>query len=130
MTTAAARNIFANVPQSNHLHFLDGGASYPKKVAEFLKLTQEDVAHAVGVARSTVRYDERISPEVEQRLMEIGTICEIVANYFKGDVQKAALWFTMTNPLLGNVSPRDLIRFGRYKKLMQFVLNSIAGNTP
>ena len=29
-----------------------------------------------------------------------------------------------------DISPKDMIRLGRYRKLMQFVLNSLEGNLP
>ena len=59
--------------------------------------------------------------------MEIGIICELVAGYFDGDIQKTYLWFTVPNPILG-MSPRDMIRYGRYRKLLRFVKSALAGN--
>ena len=54
--------------------------------------------------------------------LEIEQLCEQVVGYFEGDVAKAALWFRLPNPLLGDLSPRDMIRYGRYAKLQQFVM--------
>ena len=130
MCPVAARNIFKNIPETNYLSFLEGGLAKPKKVVDFLNLNQQEVAKATGLPKSSVRYDNRIPPELEIRLMEIGNICELVANYFNGDIKKTALWFQIPNPLLGNISPKDMIRLGRYRKLMQFVLNSLEGNLP
>jgi hypothetical protein len=44
--------------------------------------------------------------------------------YFNGDACKVALWFELANPMLGNISPRNMIRAGRYKRLLNFVLDS------
>jgi len=71
-----------------------------------------------------VRFDSRIPAELRERLTEIATICELVAEHFDGDVAKTALWFRVPNPLLGNLSPRDQIRLGRYRKVLKFVFEA------
>jgi hypothetical protein len=38
------------------------------------------------------------------------------------------LWFKVPNPLLGDVAPRDMIRFGRYKKLLKFIQSALEEN--
>jgi hypothetical protein len=38
------------------------------------------------------------------------------------------LWFQTKNPLLGNISPRDMIRYGRYEKLRRFIMNALEDN--
>jgi hypothetical protein len=81
------------------------------------------------VAPSSVRFDRKIPKEVLARLTEIATVCELVAQYFDGDVSKTALWFSTANPLLGNVSPRDMIRFGRYEKLRGFIMEALDENS-
>lgn len=102
-----------------------GGTSIqPKKVADFLDLSADDISKVAGVTKKSVRFDEKIPNEVKERLEQIGNICLLVAEYFKGEPQKTALWFRTPNPLLGDISPRDMIRFGRYKKLMKFVIDA------
>jgi hypothetical protein len=44
--------------------------------------------------------------------------------FFNDDV-KTKLWFQTPNPMLGNVSPRDMIRLGRYNKLLRFVAQAM-----
>lgn len=34
------------------------------------------------------------------------------------------MWFELPNPMLGNISPRNMIRAGRYKRLVNFVLDA------
>jgi hypothetical protein len=63
-------------------------------------------------------------------MTEIGVICEQVAGYFKGDAQRTFLWFSLPNTLLGSISPIEMIKLGRYKKLYHFVQNALAGNNP
>ena len=59
---------------------------------------------------------------------EIANIAQLVAQYFEGDTAKTALWFRTKNPLFGSISPRDMIRFGRYEKLRRFVTEALGQN--
>ncbi len=122
--------VFNNVPTHDYLGVLRGDNESSKKVVDFLKFKKEELARATGVAKSSIRYDERMPVELAERLQEIGVICSLVAEYFKGDIEKTALWFRLKNPLLGDISPRDMIRAGRYEKLVKFIQNALAGNTP
>ena len=108
----------------------DDGHTDLKKVANFLNYTNADVAKIAGVSEKSVRFKGKIPQAVKDRLEQIANICELVANNFNGDVEKTALWFRLENPMLGNISPKDMIRFGRYKKLRKFILDSIDGNLP
>jgi hypothetical protein len=101
-----------------------------KKVVDYLEFTNEDVAGATGVPKVSIRYDEKIPKELKQRLLEIAVICELVAEFFQGDLKKTELWFRIKNPLLGNISPRDMIRIGRYQKLLKFIQNARIGDAP
>ncbi|MFI5206010.1 MAG: hypothetical protein ACHQVK_03640 [Candidatus Paceibacterales bacterium] len=119
--------VFNTIPHS-YLGLLEGDT--PKEVVNFLKFDTNDVSTAVGIAKSSVRYDEKMPKNLEQRLQEIAIICELVAGYFNGDVKKTALWFGIKNPALGGISPRDMIRIGRYQKLEKFIRNALEGNDP
>jgi hypothetical protein len=52
-----------------------------------------------------------------------------VCNFFS-DEEKARIWFATSNPLLGDLSPNEMIMLGRIKKLDEFIQNSLAGNRP
>lgn len=101
----------------------DGRTNY-KKVAEFLHLSKEDLAKLADVKKASVRFDANIPQPVAERLREIANIANLVAEYFQGDVHKVSLWFELSNPMLGNLSPRNMIRAGRYSKLLNFVLDA------
>ena len=130
MPPISTAQAFNNVPNHDHLRFFTNSKLEPKKVVEFLKFDQTDVAKATSLPKASIRYDQRIPEELEQRLTEIAVVCELVAGYFKGDVQKTALWFQLPNPLLGNIAPREMIRYGRYKKLLKFVQSALSGISP
>lgn len=123
MPKAAA--IFNNVPRHHYLEF-----ETPKNVVDFLDFNKNDVSKACNVSKESVRYDDKIPKVMQQRLDEIAIICGLVAEFFEGDIKKAAIWFHLKNPALGNISPRDMIRFGQFKKLHQFILAAINGETP
>jgi uncharacterized protein (DUF2384 family) len=69
-----------------------------------------------------VRYDERIPGDVHERLLEIANICNLVADFFPGEPTKVQLWFITPNPQFGDIAPRDMIRHGRYAKLLNYVM--------
>jgi hypothetical protein len=125
-----ARNaeLFGTVADRNYLGFWANETLKARAVAEFLDLNKRDVAKVAEVAPASVRYDEKIPKDVLERLQEIANICELVAQHFGGDVRKTALWFKTQNPLFGNISPRDMIRYGRYERLRRFIMEAIAEN--
>jgi hypothetical protein len=49
----------------------------------------------------------------------------MVAQAFDGDIDKTVSWFRARNPLLGDVSPKDMIRLGRYERLRKFIINAM-----
>jgi len=123
--TTTSPDLFQTVPRDRLSLFEDKILNY-EGVKEFLEFRNEDVSKAAGVALSSVRYDDKIPAQLHERMREWANILNLVVEHFQGDAQKTVLWFTMPNPLLGNVSPRDMIRFGRYKKLLKFILNAAA----
>lgn len=117
--------LFRTVPERDYLGFWADQTLQPKSVADFLDLDRREVARVAGVSSASVRWDHKIPQEVLDRLTEIAVVCSLVAQFFAGDTMKTALWFKTKNPLLGNLSPRDMIRFGRYEKLRRFVMDAL-----
>jgi hypothetical protein len=120
--------LFRTVPERDYLNFWPGSQFDPQHVVRFLELSKPDVAKIASVAPSSVRFDQKIPKDVLERLMEIANVCGLVAQFFQGDAAKTALWFRTKNPLLGNISPRDMIRYGRYDKLRRFVMDALEEN--
>lgn len=120
--------LFRTVADRDYLEFGSGESFNPHLVAQFLELSKLEVAKVAGVAPASVRFDQKIPKDVRDRLLEIGNICGLVAQFFAGDVAKTALWFKTKNPLFGNISPRDMIRYGRYEKLRRFVMSALEEN--
>jgi hypothetical protein len=124
----ASSPLFSTVPEKDYLGFYSGTDLNYQNVVKFAEMEKKDVSRATGVPLSSIRYDEKIPQELRDRLIEWANLFNLVAEYFRGDVRKTALWFQIRNPLLGEISPRDMIRVGRYKRLISFVLNSLSEN--
>lgn len=121
--------LFNTVPPKDMGKFFvkGGGEVDAEKVVKFLKYKKEDVAVASDVPVTSVRYDERIPSDLKQRMVEWATAINLVAVYFN-DLNRTMLWFQISNPLLGDMSPRDMIRVGRFKKLQKFIQTALAEN--
>ncbi len=126
--SAVSHDIFANIPKKDYLSLLDKGEARASKVIEFVEFRKDDVAKAIGLPSSSVRYDDRMPQILKDRLREWANLFNLVAQFFEGDAIKTALWFKTTNPMLGDISPRDMIRYGRYQKLLKFILNALSEN--
>jgi len=122
MTTGLG--LFSTVPE-DLLQFGLGASFDAKRVPTFLNLKKEDVSRLSSVSVKSVRYDDAIPEQVRERLEEIASIINVVAQAFDGDAEKTAVWFRARNPLLGDVSPRDMIRLGRYERLRKFIINAM-----
>jgi hypothetical protein len=118
--------VFSTVARQDGLGLYADDTFRPKALVEFLGLSNADVSHIAGVSKKSVRYDDGVPKEMLERLEQIGNVCNLVAHFFAGDAAKTALWFKTRNPMLGDIAPRDMIRFGRYDKLRRFIIGALA----
>ncbi len=99
-----------------------------QKVVRLLDFKKNDVARASNISVHSIRYDPpRMPKELEERLNEWAVALSLVAQFFQ-DEQKTVLWFKTPNPLLGDMTPRDMIRIGRFRKLRRFIQNALSEN--
>lgn len=127
--TATHASLFDNVPKSDPLNLWSPAGLDYRGVSELLEYDKNELSKLAGVAKSSVRFDAKIPRELKERLEQIAVIASLVAEYFEGNVERTALWFRMPNPMLGGLAPRDMIRRGRYNKLLNFVLEARGENT-
>lgn len=120
-------SLFKSIPSEDRMQLFSKGEPEGSKIAEFLKYKKQDVASATGIPLASIRYDIKMPAELRARLVEWATALNLVAEYFN-DVEKAALWFQVPNPHLGNMTPRDMIRVGRFKKLFKFIQTALDEN--
>lgn len=118
--------LFENVYRNDSLNFwANHGELDYDKVRNFVGLDKTDLSRFANVKKSSVRFDERIPTVLKERLEQIANICLLVAEHFNGDARKTSIWFQTNNPLLGNMSPRDMIRYGRFPKLQRFIHEAV-----
>lgn len=98
------------------------------RVADVVGLTNDDLSRVAQVAKSRVCFGNHIPPALKERRVQILHCFLQVAEHFDGNGQKASLWFKTTNPMLGGISPRDMIRFGRLSKLQRLILGALLEN--
>jgi uncharacterized protein (DUF2384 family) len=60
---------------------------------------------------------------------EFNRIHTIVWDFF-GEDKKTDIWFETPNPLLGDISPAQMLMLGRGEKLLKIVQNWMEGNMP
>lgn len=123
--TVPSANLFRNVPNQDVLGFGLGSQFQPHRVSEFLNLKKADVSRVADVSPKSVRWDDAIPIAMRDRLEEIAVTCNLVAEAFGGDAEKTALWFKAKNPLLGDVSPRDMVRLGRFDRLRKYIVSAV-----
>ena len=111
------------------LRFGIGSSFEPKRVTEALGLNKQDVSRLASVSVKSVRYDDAMPEQMRERLEEIAQTVNLVAQMFDGDAEKAVAWFKARNPMLGDVSPREMIRLGRYERLRKFIVNALLDRT-
>jgi len=121
---AAGLDLFITVPE-DLLNLGVGRSLDAKRVTALLSFKKEDVSKIATVAPSSVRYDESMPVAVRERMEEIASVMNMVAQTFQGDEDKTVAWFKARNPLLGDISPRDMIRLGRYERLRRFIINAL-----
>jgi len=123
-----AQDIFSNIAAKDYMAVFQGKKPDYQAVLNFLNFKKADVAKAVEIPLNSVRWDVKMSPELAERVAEWANLLNLVAGHFGGDTKKTVIWFSAENPMLGNVAPRDMIKMGRYSKLLKFVLNALSGN--
>ena len=100
-----------------------------KRIADIMNLERKEIARATRVDVKKVRLDDKLPKEVVEWFAVWGTALNLVGDFFK-DNKKTALWFKTANPMLGSVSPRDMILSGRGKSLLEFIQTALAENPP
>jgi hypothetical protein len=121
-------HLFSTVPKHDHLGFWADHGLDAQRVAKFLELDKREVARISDVSPASVRWDHKIPQEVLDHMTQIAVICSLVAQFFEGDAARTQLWFKTKNPLLGNISPREMVRYGRHEKLRRIVMESLTEN--
>jgi hypothetical protein len=128
MPEVSAERLFRTPPDVLHL-FKPDLRPDTKRIASFLSYKKEDISAAANIPLSSVRFDERIPEALLERAKEWATAINLVGNFFQ-DERKTMFWFQTPNPLLGNITPKEMIRRGRFRKLLEFIQTALDENPP
>lgn len=74
-------------------------------------------------------FENEASQVVPEHLLYVSFVRELVRPFFDGDEFKVKAWMEAINPLLGDVSPEQMIREGRHRKLVKFIQTAISENS-
>jgi hypothetical protein len=102
--------------------YADNGLFAPKKIAEALRTTSEEMAQTAGLGKDALQRSERIkSPKTQRRLREIIEILNKVEPRF-GSALIAYAWFR-SEPLSGfsGFTAMQLVRAGRADDVMSYI---------
>jgi hypothetical protein len=116
--------LFRTVATRDYVGFWANDRLNARAVARFLELDKREIAKIVGVALTSVRFDEKMPRALADCLEEIANTCSLVAQFFDGDIVKTALWFKTKNPMFGDAAPREVIREGRHERVRRFVIQA------
>ena len=117
--------LFETVAEQDYFGFGEGTHFHPERVSEVLDLQKAEVSKMTSVPASKIQYGD-LPEEVRDHLEQIAIVCNLVAQMLGGSPQKTVLWFRTKNPLLGDVSPRDMVRLGRFDRLRRFIVGAMS----
>ncbi len=120
-------NAISNSIMKNFLGlFTETGEVKIEETREFLKLSKIELANAFGLSPDQIR-EGRMAAKTKERVTELATALEFVAETFDGDKAKTLFWLNTPNPNFGGSTPKNLILRGRFHKLLKFILASKQG---
>ena len=61
-------------------------------------------------------------------MSEVHEVVDLLRIFFDRDPKKIHAWLNSKNPMLGDISPMQMIHLGREKKLLEFVRSALAEN--
>jgi hypothetical protein len=128
MPTSVANNLFRSVPPDRFKLLKSNNEPDSERIKTFLSLRNEEVSAATSIPLPSVRFDERMPAALRDRLVEWAVAINLVGNFFQNE-QQTILWFQTPNPLLGNITPKEMIRRGRFRKLLQFIQTALQENS-
>lgn len=124
------KNLFSTVPRDEWGFLSQKGEINYKKVVNTFGLSNIEVAKAANIKPSSVRYNNKVPKNLVKLIEELISIFSVVSNQFDNDKEKTILWFKAVNPLLGGVSPLQMIILGKSKRLMEFIDAAVNGELP
>jgi len=102
-----------------------------------MALAIDEAQRRVNSAQRELDSSQKLVGALEKQRLELrveGTLMkeclQLVEQFFKGDLHRTRAWFKVPNPLLGQISPDDMIKMHRVEKLHKFITGQMAENPP
>lgn len=114
--------LFKTVAQQDYIGISKAGI---KAVIEFLNLDEYDISKTCGLSKKRTTQTSRLPRHAQETLEEIGDTINITTSFYEGDLSKTAMWFRTPNPMLNDLTPRDMVRFGMHEKLRKFIIDAV-----
>ena len=102
--------------------YADGGLFSPRKFADTLRTTSEEIARTAGLGRDAVQRKDRVkSDKTQRRLREVAEIINKVEPRF-GSALMAYAWYR-SEPLSGfaGMTAMQLVRDGRADEVLEYI---------
>lgn len=93
------------------------------RTAEFMDISRSQLTEIFGLTVDQLRPD-RMAPKTKDKIAELASALEFVADTFDGNVTRTKFWINTANLNFGGATPRDLILRGRHKKVLTFILSA------
>ena len=122
MTLYSVRSLEGEIGTMGLAQYADGGIFAPRKIADALRTTSEEIARTAGLGKDAVQRKERIrSDKTQRRLREMIEIVNKVEPRF-GSALMAYAWYR-SEPLSGfsGQTAMQLVREGRADDVLDFV---------
>ena len=104
------------------VQYADNGFFIPRKIAEALRTTSQEVAHTAGLGRDAIQRKDRVrSARTQKRLREMLEIINKVEPRFGSDLMAYA-WYR-SEPLSGfsGQTAMQLVRSGRADEVLDYI---------
>ncbi len=102
--------------------YADEGLFSPRKIAEVLRTTSDEIARTAGLGRDAIQRKDRIrSDKTQRRLREVAEIINKVEPRF-GSALMAYAWYR-SEPLAGfsGMTTMQLVRNGRADEVLDYI---------
>jgi len=108
--------------------YADDGIFSPRKIAEVLRTTSEEIARSAGLGKDAIQRKDRLrSDKTQRRLREVTEIINKVEPRF-GSALMAYAWYR-SEPLPGfsGLTAMQLVREGRANEVLDYIDSVDAG---
>lgn len=102
--------------------YADAGFFAPRKIADVLRTTSEEVARTAGLGRDAVQRQERSrSPKTQRRLREMVEVINKVEPRFGSELIAYAWYRSEPLPGFSGQTAMQLVREGRIDEVLDYV---------